>query len=156
MRLVLISIDALSALDTEELLKLPNLKKLAENGVFSNDVRTIYPTLTYPIHTSIITGCYPDRHGIAHNEHFIKDSPKFRPWYWEAAEIKVPTLFTAAYKAGREVATLLWPVTGKSKSIKYNLPEIMAFPWENQVTKVLKYGSSGKQKGACTANIGMA
>ena len=141
MRLVLISIDALSALDTEELLKLPNIKKLAENGVFSNDVRTVYPTLTYPIHTSIITGCYPDRHGIAHNEHFVWGSPKFRPWYWEAAEIKVPTLFTAAYKAGREVATLLWPVTGKSKSIKYNLPEIIAFPWENQITKVLKYGS---------------
>ncbi|MDO5022721.1 MAG: ectonucleotide pyrophosphatase/phosphodiesterase [Eubacteriales bacterium] len=142
MRLVLISMDAASRLDAEKLLRLPNLSKMAENGVLCTNVSTVYPTLTYPIHASIISGCYPDRHGIAHNELFDENPPQYRPWYWEADRIKVPTLFTAANAAGRDSAALLWPTTGKAKFIGYNMPEILAFPWENQVLKVLKYGST--------------
>ncbi len=143
MRLVLISLDACSGQDAETLLTLPNLKRLAESGVFCENVQTVYPTITYPIHTSIITGCYPDTHGVGHNELYTPgDVPGLRPWYWEEKDIQVPTLFSAAYRAGREVAALLWPVTGRSRGIKYNFPEVLALPWENQVLKVLKYGSA--------------
>lgn len=143
MRLMMISLDACFQRDAQTLLALPNLGALAAEGVFCDNVRTIYPTLTYPIHTSIITGCYPDRHGVGHNEKYAPDdAPGLRPWYWDEADIQVPTLFSAAYQAGREVATLLWPVTGHSRGIKYNFPEALAMPWENQVLKVLKYGSA--------------
>ncbi|MGI6214335.1 MAG: alkaline phosphatase family protein [Christensenellales bacterium] len=141
MRLILISLDAASALDADSLLSLPNISKMAANGAFCTNVSTVYPTLTYPIHASIISGCYPDRHGIAHNEIFDEKPPLYRNWYWNWNSIEVPTLFTAAAQAGREVATLLWPTTGKAKFIKFNMPEILALPWENQVLKVLKYGS---------------
>ncbi len=141
MRLILISADAASALDADALLSLPNISKIAENGAVCKNVSTVYPTLTYPIHASIISGCYPDRHGVAHNEIFDEKPPLYRNWYWEWDRIKVPTLFTAAAKAGRETAALLWPTTGKARFIKYNMPEVLAFPWENQVLKVLKYGS---------------
>ncbi len=142
MRLLLISLDAAYEADAKTLLSLPNLGALADRGVFCQNVQTVYPTLTYPIHASILTGCYPDRHGIPHNEHYLPDLPAAkRPWYWDAQDIQVPTLHQAASRAGREVASILWPVSGHNRAIRYNFPEVLALPGENQVSKVLRFGS---------------
>lgn len=144
MRLVIISLDACASDNAEALLEMPNLRRLTEQSVFCSNVETIYPTLTYPIHTSILTGCYADKHGIGHNEKYDpSDPPGLRPWHWDEKDIKVPTLLNASYRAGRETAALLWPVTGHAKGIRYNFPEAMALPWENQALKVLRYGSFG-------------
>lgn len=142
MRLVLISLDAVAGDNAEALLEMPHFRKLTEQSVFCSNVETVYPTLTYPIHTSILTGCYPDRHGIGHNEVYDQgDLPGLRPWHWDEKDIRVPTLLNAAYRAGRETAALLWPVTGHAKEIRYNFPETLALPGENQTIKVLRYGS---------------
>ena len=144
MRLVIISLDAVFAADAEFLLSLPNLGELAGEGVFCERAQTIYPSLTYPIHVSLLTGCYPDRHGVGHNEPFnphLKSGR--RPWYWDERYIQVETLFSQASCAGRDCAALLWPVTGHSRHIRYNLPEALALPGENQVLKALRYGSTG-------------
>lgn len=144
MRLVLISLDAAFADDAPTLLSMPNLGRLADEGVFCDNVETVYPTLTYPVHTSILTGCYPDTHGIEHNEKFMPDVPAVkRPWHWEAGEVQVETLHQAAHRAGREVASILWPVSGKNRAIRYNMPEVHALPGGNQTIKMLRYGSPG-------------
>lgn len=144
MRLVVISLDAVFQDDAPTLLSLPNLGRLADGGVFCDDVQTVYPTLTYPVHTSILTGCYPEKHGIDHNEHFMPDVPaNKRPWNWEAGAIEAETLHQAAHRAGREVASILWPVSGKNRALRYNLPEVHALPGENQTVKVLRYGTTG-------------
>ncbi len=144
MRLVIISLDAVFSADAEYLLSLPNLGSLAGEGVFCGRAQTIYPSLTYPVHVSLLTGCYPDRHGVGHNEPF---NPRMkagrRPWYWDESAIRVETLFSQARRAGRDCAALLWPVTGHSRNIRYNLPEALALPGENQVLKALRYGSAG-------------
>lgn len=143
MRLVIISLDSAYTEDANTLLGLPHLGALAEKGVFCSQVQTVYPTLTYPVHTSLLTGCYPGAHGILHNEPFNPNLPQgHRPWYWDARDIQVDTLHTVAERAGREVASILWPVTGHNKAIKYNFPEVLALPGENQVRKVLSYGSA--------------
>lgn len=142
MRLLFVTLDAAFCDDAESLLSLPTLGALADEGVFCDQVRTIYPSLTYPAHTSLITGCYPDRHGIGHNEKYQPQLPASkRPWYWDSGEIRVDTLTTAAARAGREVASLLWPVSGHSRHIRCNFPEVHALPGENQTLKVLSYGS---------------
>lgn len=144
MRLLMISLDAAYKADADILLSLPNLGALADRGVFCRNVQTIYPSLTYPIHTSIMTGCYPDKHGIPHNEKYAPDVPASRrAWYWEAGDIQVPTLHQEARRSGREVASILWPVSGRNKSIRFNFPEVHALPGENQTAKVLRYGSFG-------------
>ncbi|MDI9521387.1 MAG: ectonucleotide pyrophosphatase/phosphodiesterase [Bacillota bacterium] len=144
MRLVIISLDSVFAADSDYLLSLPNLGRLAAEGVFCGSVQTIYPSLTYPIHASLITGCYPDKHGIAHNEPFQPDTLiNMRRWYWEESHIKTETIFSQAHKAGRECAAILWPTTGFSKNIRYNFPEVLALPGENQALKVINYGSKG-------------
>jgi len=143
MRLIIISLDAVFAADAEFLLSLPALGKMAQEGVFCDRVQTIYPSLTYPIHASIVTGCYPELHGIVHNQPFQPETePTRRTWYWNASDIKVETLFDQAHAAGRECAALLWPTTGHARHIKYNFPEILALPGENQALKILRYGSA--------------
>ena len=144
MRLVIISLDSVFAADKDYLLSLPNLGRLAADGVFCGAVQTIYPSLTYPIHASLLTGCYPDKHGVYHNEPYQEDAkPGMRRWFWDERDIKMDTLFSQAHKAGRECAAILWPTTGFSKFIRYNFPEVLALPGENQTLKVIKYGSSG-------------
>lgn len=143
MRLVLISLDAVARPDADRLLSLPALSALKEQGVFCKNVKTVYPTLTYPIHASAITGCYPDRHCVAHNQPFQPDkSPNMRAWYWEIGQIGQRTLWEAANEQGLDVASILWPVSGRAgRIIRRNFPEILPLSGENATLKMLKYAS---------------
>ena len=142
MRLLYITLDAAFQADAPYLLSLPTLGRLADTGVFCENVQTIYPSLTYPIHASLLTGCYPDKHGIDHNEKYAPRLPAGqRPWHWDAQDIHAETLHQAAFRAGREVASVMWPSSGHNRSVRYNLPEVHALPGENQVLKVLRRGS---------------
>lgn len=80
-RAIVISIDSLFTEDIKYLNNLPNFKKILENSSIVKNVNCIYPTLTYPCHTSIITGVYPDKHKISHNEKFQPYS-EVNDWYW--------------------------------------------------------------------------
>lgn len=48
----------------------------------------------------------------------------------------------AVKRQGGRSASVLWPVTGKSKSIQWNFPEVLALPGENQTLKMLQYGTA--------------
>lgn len=143
MRLLMISLDAVAEPDADRLLSLPALSALKADGTFCRHVRTIYPTLTYPIHSSVLTGCYPSRHGIAHNQPFQPDVPKnMRAWHWDIHDIKARTLFDAAKEKHLDCASILWPVTGKAKGlIRRNFPEVLPLPGESPVLKMLSYAS---------------
>ena len=65
--MVVISLDAVSSKDIEIMKELPNISKLMKEGALIKNVETIYPSLTYPAHVSIITGKYPVNHGITNN-----------------------------------------------------------------------------------------
>ena len=138
----MISLDAVAQPDADRLLRLPALSDLAANGVFCRNVRTVYPTVTYPIHASLITGCYPDAHGIGHNQPFQPDTaPEMRRWYWSLSDIRVKTLHQAAREAGMTTASVLWPASGRTRWIQRNFPEVLPLPGENKVLKMLRYAS---------------
>lgn len=139
--LIVISYDAFSEDNWEIAKKLPNLSKLIKTGAYSTKLRSVYPTLTYVVHSTLVTGVYPDKHGIMHNnpfQPFIEE--KNQKWYWFRDDIKVPTIYDAVKEANMCAAGILWPVIGKS-SIKYNMPEIVAINGENQTLKILKNGN---------------
>lgn len=141
-RLCMISLDAVANPDADRLLSLPALSALADQGVFCGQVKTVYPTLTYPIHTSLLTGCYPATHGVGHNQPFQPDTaPEMRAWYWRVGDIKVKTLHQAAKEKGMDVASILWPVTGKNPYARRNFPEVLPLPGESAVLKMLRYAS---------------
>ncbi|UQZ37656.1 alkaline phosphatase family protein [Paenibacillus sp. PK3_47] len=139
--LIVVSYDAFSEDNWETASRLPNLSKLMKNGAYSNRLKSVYPTLTYVVHTTIATGMYPDKHGIHHNnplQPFVPEEDQH--WFWFREAVKTPTIYDAARKQGMSTAGILWPVSGKS-SIQYNIPEIRALKGENQALKVLRSGS---------------
>ena len=85
--------------------------KLAADGVYATGVRNVLPTVTYPNHTTLITGVFPSRHGIANNQTFDPLQKNFGGWYWYTRDIKVKTLWDAVHDAHGKVASLSWPVS---------------------------------------------
>ncbi len=143
MRLLLISLDGLWEKDISSLEKLPYLGALIRRGTVCTKVQTVYPALTYPVHATLLTGCRPQAHGIAHNQPFTPSvKAENKPWYWHASDIKKPTIHQVVQEHGGKTASILWPVTGKNKHIRWNFPEVLALPGENQTLKMLRYGTA--------------
>ena len=122
-RLFVLSLDAMVFEDAEHLKNLPNFKKIYEGGSRVERVCSIYPTLTYPCHVSMGTGCYADKHGIFNNElpELVSGWPD---WFWYSKDVKVPTVLDAAKQAGYTTAAINWPVMCGNENIDYLLPEI--------------------------------
>lgn len=143
-KMLVISLDALGAEDAAFFETLPNFRRILLGGARCFNVSSVYPSLTYPAHTSIVTGCYPRKHGIVNNTRFQfrRESPD---WFWQRKYIKTTTLYDEVIKAGGTVAAFLWPVTARSK-INWNMPEIFANrPWDNQIFTSLRNGSAAFQ-----------
>jgi predicted AlkP superfamily pyrophosphatase or phosphodiesterase len=104
-------------------LKVPNLRAFMKDGVYATGVRGVLPTLTYPSHTTLLTGASPAKHGVYGNTTFDPLLRNQRGWYWYAEDLKVPTLWDAAAAAHIETANIYWPVS-VGANITYNLPQI--------------------------------
>jgi predicted AlkP superfamily pyrophosphatase or phosphodiesterase len=105
-------------------LKVPTLRWLKNGGAYAKGVEGIYPSVTYPAHTTIATGARPAAHGIVQNTIFEPPTqPQTGAWYWHANLLKRETLWTEAKKAGLVTAAVGWPVT-VGADIDYLMPEI--------------------------------
>lgn len=100
----------------------PNLHELMKNGTHANGVNSVFPSMTYPSHTAIITGVWPAKHGIYYNNMFEPNGPTGKI-YWNDTAIKSPTVWAAAQKKGLTAAALLWPVSADAP-VQYNIPDI--------------------------------
>lgn len=139
--IVVVSYDAFSVTDWEYASSLPNLGKLKASGSYTTDLKSVYPSLTYVVHSTIVTGCYPDKHRVYNNnplQPFVAEQDQ--DWHWYRKDIKIPTIYDLVQDNGGITAGILWPVTGKA-NIKYNLPELAAVRGENQILKVLRNGN---------------
>lgn len=124
--LVVISIDGLrpdyiTAADQHGA-KVPNLRRFLKEGAYAEGVEGVVPTVTYPSHTTLVTGVWPAKHGIFANTTFDPLQKNYQGWYWYADDIRVPTLWDAAAKAGRTTASVQWPVT-VGAHINWDIPE---------------------------------
>ncbi len=126
-RVVLISIDGLRPEYLREAdargEKIPNLRKLVAEGALAEGMDGTWPTVTYPAHTTLVTGVRPNVHGIVNNHPFDPKLVNDDGWYWYAPSIRVPTLWQAAHGAGLSVASVYWPVTVGAAEIDWNFPQ---------------------------------
>jgi predicted AlkP superfamily pyrophosphatase or phosphodiesterase len=134
---ILISVDGMPPdyyIAPEKLgLRAPTLTMMKQSGAHAEGMEGVYPTVTYPQHTTMVTGLRPAAHGIVQNRIFEAPSdPQTRYWYWYANALKGETLWTAAKKAGLITAAVGWPVTVGAE-IDYNVPEIYE-PGESPAT----------------------
>jgi predicted AlkP superfamily pyrophosphatase or phosphodiesterase len=125
-RVILISLDGLDARYLRRAdefgLKIPTLRRLMKEGVTARGgVVAVYPSITYPAHTTIVTGAPPRRHGIYGNEVFNPADPQSRRGFWFARYIRAETLWDAAARARLSVGLVSWPVAGGAGD--WNMPE---------------------------------
>ena len=104
-------------------MKVPYLRTLIRDGAYAEGVVGIWPTVTYPSHTTLITGVWPAEHGIYNNLEFDPLQHYSSAWNWYAPLIRVPTLWTAAHKAGLRTASVGWPVSVGAADVDYLIPE---------------------------------
>ncbi|HET7663785.1 MAG TPA: ectonucleotide pyrophosphatase/phosphodiesterase [Rhodanobacteraceae bacterium] len=114
--LLLISIDAYRA-DYFQRGDSPTLTMLASHGVRAKAMQPSFPSLTFPNHYTLVTGLYPNHHGIVNNTMYDATLGKFSlgnrkavqdgRWWAEGEPIWV-----TADKAGLKTATMFWPGSG--------------------------------------------
>jgi len=122
-KLLVVSVDGLDQRylrDRDRLgLRIPNMRRLLKQGRSAQGVVGVYPTVTWPSHTSLITGVRPDQHGILGNRRGRQEGGDY---YWTADLLKTRTLWQAAHDRGWTTAAVTWPVT-VGAPITFNLPE---------------------------------
>uniref|UniRef100_A0A8C5JJJ8 Ectonucleotide pyrophosphatase/phosphodiesterase 3 n=1 Tax=Junco hyemalis TaxID=40217 RepID=A0A8C5JJJ8_JUNHY len=145
--LILFSMDGFRAeyLDTWSSL-LPNMEKLKTCGTHSKYMRAVYPTKTFPNHYTIVTGLYPESHGIIDNNmydvdlnaHFsLSGEEKFKPAWWKGQPVWL-TAMSQNLKAG----TFFWP--GSDVPIGGKYPTLYTIyngsvPYEERISGILKW-----------------
>jgi len=124
---LLISIDGLKpeyvTQADEHGLKIPNLRRFIPEGTYAEGVVGVVPTVTYPSHTTIVTGVAPAEHGVISNTKFDPLLKNHAGWYWYGRDIRTQTLWEAASRAGITTASINWPVTVAARGVRYLIPE---------------------------------
>ena len=122
-----VSVDALKpevVFEQERLgVSLPNISKcLVEQGLTAREgMKSVFPTVTYPCHESMITGTNPATHGTVNNGIFDPTGEHLGAWHWFATK-KVKTLWEAAKEAGYCCASVAFPTSVGAKG-DYIAPE---------------------------------
>ena len=144
---ILISLDGFRW-DYSSRVSTPNLDLLVENGVSSESYIPVFPSKTFPNHLSIVTGCYPENHGIISNsmydeewdaEYYIgENSEPVTESRWYEAE----PIWVTAEKQGQVTATYFWP--GSEAEINGERPTYYfqydgSVPNEDRVQQVLDW-----------------
>jgi len=63
-------------------LTVPTLTMMKQGGAYADGMEGVYPTVTYPQHTTMVTGLRPAAHGIVQKHIFEAPSePQTRYWY---------------------------------------------------------------------------
>jgi predicted AlkP superfamily pyrophosphatase or phosphodiesterase len=124
---LMISIDGLkpeyiTQADTRGM-KLPYLRTMLRDGSYADGVIGVWPTVTYPSHTTLLTGVSPAVHGINNNLQFDPQMHYGSAWNWYASQIQSPTLWKAAHSAGLSTASIGWPVSVGATDVDWLIPE---------------------------------
>ncbi|WP_421839266.1 alkaline phosphatase family protein [Novosphingobium sp.] len=125
---LLISIDGLrpgDVLDAEARgLRVETLRRFMTEGAYATGVVGVLPSVTYPSHTTLITGVSPAKHGIVNNTTYDPTQINQSGWFWYAEDNKARTLWDAARDAGLTTGNVHWPVSVAAKNVTWNLPQI--------------------------------
>jgi predicted AlkP superfamily pyrophosphatase or phosphodiesterase len=127
-KVVLISLDAFAADSLHDPnLPIPTLRALEKSGAFAVSMQPINPTVTWPNHTSIITGVDASRHHVLVNGLIERQRTEARPGFdADAAKtrlVAVPTLYDAAHAAGLVTAEIDWVAILHAPSIDWSFGE---------------------------------
>ncbi|WVQ71344.1 hypothetical protein IAR50_000872 [Cryptococcus sp. DSM 104548] len=115
---------------------LPNLQTLASHpsGLRAESMQPVFPSLTFPNHWALMTGLYPEEHGIIANDFWDPDFNGGKGGQfvytdesksWDSEWWKGDPIWSIVEKAGKKAAVSMWPgppVTSDGVSASYFVP----------------------------------
>ena len=124
---VLISIDAFPAyaFDNPQL-PVPTLRRLMKEGAAARAMRVSNPTVTWPSHTSMVTGVWPAKHGVLYNGLLTRPEGGFKvePWRNKTEMVRAPTVYDLAHGAGLTTAQVDWVAIYNAPTITWQFAEM--------------------------------
>ena len=126
-KLFVLSMDAMVFEDLEYMAQKPNFRKLFAKCAQVERVRSVFPAITYPCHTTLMTGCNPGKHGIYNNYAFMDHDDGKKHWYLFQKSVRVEDIFAAAKRAGCTTASVYWPICGCNPNIDHIINEYFFF-----------------------------
>jgi predicted AlkP superfamily pyrophosphatase or phosphodiesterase len=128
---IVISIDGLAAYALHDpAIPLPNIRALASEGVMAEAMLPVNPTVTWPNHTTMVTGVPPERHGLLYNGLPVRAQAgsTTAPVRIEAHVDKpqlvlAPTVYDRAHAAGLTTAEVDWVAIENAPSITWDFSE---------------------------------
>jgi len=126
---VLITIDGFPArMFWDAKTPIPRIRQLAAEGAAAEGLRISNPTVTWPNHTTLVTGMRAARHSVLYNGVLLRDGPglpvKVDPKRDRVELVAVPTLYDRLHEAGLRTAAINWPCTRNSTSLDDDFPDV--------------------------------
>jgi predicted AlkP superfamily pyrophosphatase or phosphodiesterase len=137
---VLISLDGLCAyyLDDPKA-EIPTLRALMKEGARAASMKASVPSVTWPNHTTLVTGVNPAKHGVVGNVYFDRATLKHvvligDPVFDKEQIVRVPTIYDIAKQAGMKTVSIRWPATRNAKTLDWGLPDVIEISRLKQAT----------------------
>uniref|UniRef100_A0A672M0S1 SMB domain-containing protein n=1 Tax=Sinocyclocheilus grahami TaxID=75366 RepID=A0A672M0S1_SINGR len=123
--------------------QLPVISKLRKCGTSTPYMRPAYPTKTFPNHYTIVTGLYPESHGIVDNKMYdvtrnasfsLRADEKFNPAWYQGEPV-----WLTAMRNKLKTATFFWP--GSDVKVNGRYPDfwVKNIPFEKRVAKIFEW-----------------
>src|SRR5690606_22458563 len=105
-------------------LPIPVLRQLAAEGASADAMTVSNPSITWPTHTTLVTGVTPRKHGVLFNGLLVRQGanqpPKVEPWVDKSRLVRVPTLYDLAHAAGLTTAESDWVAVTRPGTITWS------------------------------------
>ena len=127
---ILVSIDGLAAANFHDpKMDIPTLRWMAQNGARAERMEVAFPSVTWPTHTTLVTGVGAGRHGVIANAFFDRAQKKKVPLIMDAhfdkeELVQAPTIYDVAHRAGLKTAGINWPASRNAKHLDWQLPDV--------------------------------
>jgi len=127
---VMISVDGLAHYYFDDpKAEMPTIRQLAAEGARAKMMRCSMPTVTWPNHTTLVTGVNPGRHGVIGNSYLDRQTGKVVPLipdpiFTKEQIVKTPTVYDVAKAAGLKTAAIIWPASRGAKTLDWTVPDV--------------------------------
>jgi len=140
---IVISLDGFPGFALEDAKQpVPTLRRLIREGTWAR-MHTITPTITWPNHTTMVTGVHADEHGLLLNGTILRTNgwPPVRvdPKIDKEKMVHAPTVYDAAHRAGLTAAQVDWVAINNAPTITWAFSE-WATPDGPVESEMIKHG----------------
>ena len=112
-KLFVLSMDAMVREDIAYLETKPNFQKVLGKRAEVDKVLTVYPASTYPAHATIMTGCYPHKHGVYANFPVSTWQDGIAHWPTSCTNVYAEDIFAAAQKESKRLGLIFVTHSGQ-------------------------------------------